>query len=295
MALIQQKDSIGRDIWVDPLSKRAFTEGGKRDTYYTIDQWNKRQTNKTPQPVQTQNNNTRAYQQTNNSFSDYQKQFEKASAPVVQSLQNQQTKLQDQYKQLIDQIKGQQTVAEQGQTKVTAGELAKRGISGDSTLAQQEIQSALQPIQSNYAGVIGQAGRDQAAQEADIASKIAGIQSNNTTNAIDYAIRMKQLNDAKAQQDYQNSFEANKYQDLLKQQAFENQMSSQKQQNSSGSDGNLLDFLKLFQGNNQVSNSPLSNILGYQYLPQNISGPPVPVYSNGQKQSVRLPSSFSFD
>lgn len=53
MALVKQKDSIGRDIWVDPATKKAFTEGGTRDTFMTINTWNTRQKNKS-NPTSTQ-------------------------------------------------------------------------------------------------------------------------------------------------------------------------------------------------------------------------------------------------
>jgi Tfp pilus assembly protein PilX len=42
MALKQQKDAVGRDIWVDE-SNNAFTEGGSRATNYSLDAWNQRQ------------------------------------------------------------------------------------------------------------------------------------------------------------------------------------------------------------------------------------------------------------
>jgi hypothetical protein len=43
MAKVKQTDSVGRDIWVDTSTGRAYTEGGNRDTYYSIDEWNARQ------------------------------------------------------------------------------------------------------------------------------------------------------------------------------------------------------------------------------------------------------------
>lgn len=45
MALTKFTDAAGREAWKD-TSGKVFTEGGKRDTFYNVDQWNQRQTQK---------------------------------------------------------------------------------------------------------------------------------------------------------------------------------------------------------------------------------------------------------
>lgn len=46
MALQKFTDAAGREAYLDPSTQRVFTEGGSRDTFYTLDQWNKRQLDK---------------------------------------------------------------------------------------------------------------------------------------------------------------------------------------------------------------------------------------------------------
>lgn len=61
-------------------------------------------------------------------------------------LSNQLTSIDKQYSDLLSQISSQGTLNEAAQAKTTNAELAKRGISSDSTSAQQEILSALAPV-----------------------------------------------------------------------------------------------------------------------------------------------------
>jgi hypothetical protein len=75
-----------------------------------------------------------------------------------QQLQSQEMPLQDRYKNLIDSIKGQKAESINKQTIITNSELAKRGLSGDSTMAQQEIQNVIEPISRNYMGMEKEAG-----------------------------------------------------------------------------------------------------------------------------------------
>ena len=66
--------------------------------------------------------------------------------------------LRQRYESLIADIKGQGQESENTQTRITSGELAKRGITNTSTLAQQEIQNAVQPIRRQTQTSTGQLG-----------------------------------------------------------------------------------------------------------------------------------------
>lgn len=46
MALQRFKDAAGREAWLDPATNKVYTEGGSRDTFYTLDAWNQRQLSK---------------------------------------------------------------------------------------------------------------------------------------------------------------------------------------------------------------------------------------------------------
>lgn len=84
-----------------------------------------------------------------------------ASIPEIQSkyaqtrtqLQAQQPALEERYKSLLDSIKGQGTQDVNNQTRITNQELGKRGITGSSTMAQQEIQNTTSPLMQKYAGL----------------------------------------------------------------------------------------------------------------------------------------------
>lgn len=46
MALQRFKDAAGREAWLDTATNKVYTEGGTRDTFYTLDAWNQRQLKK---------------------------------------------------------------------------------------------------------------------------------------------------------------------------------------------------------------------------------------------------------
>lgn len=151
-------------------------------------------------------------------FTDYvaqaQEMYKKAAEPAIASLQAQQPEikssiasktqlLSDRYNNLISDIKGGQQKAEQRQTLVTAGELGKRGIDPTSTIYGQELTSALQPITSEYTGLLKGAATEQMAgqqqlaeleqtQLRNVANTIAELQSGAGTNAINTALQLYQ-------------------------------------------------------------------------------------------------------
>lgn len=84
-----------------------------------------------------------------------------ASIPEVQAkyaqtrsqLQSQQPSLEQRYSDLLASIKNQGQQDVNAQTRITSNELGKRGLTGSSTLAQQEIQNAVAPINFQYANL----------------------------------------------------------------------------------------------------------------------------------------------
>jgi len=43
MALQKFTDAAGREAWLDPQTQKVYTNGGKTDTFYKLNEWNKRQ------------------------------------------------------------------------------------------------------------------------------------------------------------------------------------------------------------------------------------------------------------
>ena len=179
-------------------------------------------------------------------FEDYLKRAQEAQKeaiqPAVQSLQagiptsQASTKaqigqkqaeiapLKSRYDQLLADIKGQGQTMVEGQTRVTAGELGKRGIEGSSTLAGQEITSAIRPIQQQTQSLTQQTGLAQEADLRDIQNQIQnlGLGQQEREQAINQAIAtlqsgggqsaitnaMQLLSNAQQMQATQQTFEA---------------------------------------------------------------------------------------
>jgi len=102
-------------------------------------------------------------------------------------LQAREAPLKERYNILLDEVRGQQQRVEQRQQRVTSGEMAKRGILGSSTLAQQEIASALAPITSEYTGLLGRTGVARETDLLNLASQIAqmGVQKSQALRGVD--------------------------------------------------------------------------------------------------------------
>lgn len=69
--------------------------------------------------------------------------------------------LKQRYQSLLDEVKGKAQASVNSQTKITSNELGKRGIVGSSTLAQQEIQNAVEPIRAGERTAITDIGLSQ--------------------------------------------------------------------------------------------------------------------------------------
>lgn len=129
--------------------------------------------------------------------------------------------LMDRYKNLLDEIKGNQQVAETRQTTTTNNELGRRGISNDSGVYEREMTNALNPITHQYTTLSKDAGL---AQEDDLRALRDTI-ANLTTSEVgdNRAIRnaIAQLQSGAATQGIglgQNLYQTNVQQQLAQQQ-----------------------------------------------------------------------------
>lgn len=180
----------------------------------------------------------------------------KANEPAVQSLQSSlpeignkyaqqrsQTQaqiepLKQRYQNLLDEVKGQGQVQVNNQTRITNNELGKRGLVGSSTLAQQEIQNAVQPIQGQIATNTKNIGLEQEQGIQSIQNLLAGLTTQETEQqrAVQNAIAQLQAGAGQAgvqqglslfQQNQQNAIAEQARQQQLSQQARENALQDQ--------------------------------------------------------------------
>lgn len=146
-------------------------------------------------------------------------EIQKSYAQTRTQLQAEVDPLKQRYQNLIDQITQSGKVQEQRQSVATSGELAKRGILSSSTLAQQELANALNPItsattlQAKETGLQGEAAqRDLANQIANLTTgeteairnvrnAISTLQSGASSSAITNALSILQTNIAQANAD----------------------------------------------------------------------------------------------
>jgi len=107
----------------------------------------------------------------------------KASIPEQQKafsnertrLQGQEGSIKDRYTNLIDSIKGNQKLSETRQTTTTNNELARRGITNDSGVYEQEMTNTLNPITQQYTGLAKDAAISQEADLKDLSGRITGL------------------------------------------------------------------------------------------------------------------------
>jgi hypothetical protein len=152
-------------------------------------------------------------------------------------LQASQPSLEQQYSNILDEIKGKQTADVNAQTRVTAGELGKRGITGSSTLAGQEIQNAVQPINTQYATLtnntslakedairqlqdsIANLTPEETADERAISNAIASLQAGASSQGISQGLNLYSTNLQNQTEQQQLQLQA---QQLAAQQAYQN-------------------------------------------------------------------------
>lgn len=115
---------------------------------------------------------------------------QKAIETRQSQLQAETTPLTERYNNLISTITNTGKRLEEQQTRITSGEMGKRGLLGSSTLAQQELQNAITPITEKYTGMATDAGLDRESALRDLASQITNLGLSGTeqqraiTNAI---------------------------------------------------------------------------------------------------------------
>jgi hypothetical protein len=116
------------------------------------------------------------------SFSTQKSQIEAEKAP-----------LQERYENLINQIKGNQTTAENRQSMTTRNELARRGIASGSGLGEQQLVNAVNPITSEYTGLIKDTGLQQEADLRNLANQVANIGMQETGTLRDVQNQIAQI------------------------------------------------------------------------------------------------------
>lgn len=122
-------------------------------------------------------------------INDFQVQ---ANQPAIAAYEASKTPLQDRYKSILDQIKGNQTSSENRQTLATNTELGKRGLASTSGVGQQELVNAVNPITAAYTGKYGEVAAQRESDIAEIQKAIAMLQSGNPAASIQAGIGINQ-------------------------------------------------------------------------------------------------------
>lgn len=213
MALTKFVDSAGREAYKDSTGM-VFTEGGTRSTGYNVNDWNKRQGNRYPTSGSSSGNSSlngldmqsiinNAIKMQQETIKPAVAQLESTIKPTTQSFDTRATQLsaerqplKDRYKSLIDTIKGNQTTSENRQTVATRNELGKRGIPLTSGVAEQEVVNAVNPITSEYSGLIKETGLKGEADLRDLENQITnlGLSKVDALNVINNAIATMKSN-----------------------------------------------------------------------------------------------------
>ncbi len=176
--------------------------------------------------------------------------------------------LKERYKNLLDEVTGRAQASENAQTRITSNELGKRGIVGSSTLADQEIQNAVEPIRAGARtaikdiGLAGEEGQMQlqnmitnlttseVEQKRAVQNAIAQLEAGGGQSAISNAIQVLQMQTT--QQATQASQELARQQQELAQKIYDNisipeskaSIANLNSKTSSGTD--LSSFLSMF-------------------------------------------------
>lgn len=174
------------------------------------------------------------------------------------TLKQQQSSLEDRYNNLIADIKATGEQAVKQQQNITSEELARRGISLQGNLGQQQIQNAVSPVQGELnrrltevgtsreqdlmtiAQAISQLPLDEQTQRLAIEQAIGQLQAGGGQAAVNAALQMLQEN--RAQQQFQSTLDQQNLQNQYASQLFPIQLATQQAQ---------LD--KLLQSNTQSS------------------------------------------
>lgn len=119
--------------------------------------------------------------------------------PVVAAYEASKTPLQERYKGLLESIQSGQKTAENRQTVSTQSELGRRGIFTESGVGQQEMVNALNPITSQYTGMLKDVGSQQNIDIANIDKAIASLMAGNPESALSTASGLAQMQESARQ------------------------------------------------------------------------------------------------
>lgn len=111
--------------------------------------------------------------QTNQAVSNYQN----AAGSALTTLQTQKGNLSQQYSDLLKTVTGEYQPLINSTTQTAQKELGQRGITPDSTLYQQQVQGALQPVYGAEAANAQQIGQGSVADLNTYATNIANLQA----------------------------------------------------------------------------------------------------------------------
>lgn len=166
-------------------------------------------------------------------ITSYEAQKPEISAKYTQTreqLQAQQPSLEQRYQNLLTSIKsqGEQDVA--SQTKITSGELGKRGLTGSSTLAQQEIQNAVTPLRQKYTGLEQETGLAKEDALRQLRDQIAGLTTSETSDLRAISNAIAQLQAGAGQTGASQGIQL--YSTQLQNQLAQQQLEEQKRQNT---------------------------------------------------------------
>lgn len=117
-------------------------------------------------------------------------QATQAIQPAIQSLEASKQPLTQRYEGLINQLKEQQGQEESRTKTSTSREFGRRGIPLSSGVFDTTLNEYLQPIGREYAGRVQQTGYEQQNALADLASRIAGLQSGAQQSGIQNALSL---------------------------------------------------------------------------------------------------------
>ncbi len=115
-----------------------------------------------------------------------------ANQPAIQTLQTQYNPdtgggaLVDKYNALLDSITASEQPALNSTIQAANNELGKRGISGDSGVAQNQIAAAQLPVATQFGQLKASTGVAQQQDLGQLASNIAGLRAGNVPGALNF-------------------------------------------------------------------------------------------------------------
>lgn len=110
-----------------------------------------------------------------------------ANKPAIESLTAHKTGLDQKYAELLQSIDASQNVAVDKQTLATNNEMARRGLSADSGVSQQEQARAVAPVTAEFGQLKAQTGTGRERDLTGLAETIAGLQAGNVPNSLNFA------------------------------------------------------------------------------------------------------------